>query len=454
MTERQRKIIANAEKNKQMVLEAERFIWRHPETGFNEWETSRYLTEKFEALHYTLVQAGDIPGFYTDIDTGIPGPTLAIMGEMDALDIGGHPEAVNGNSHACGHNAQSAAMLGVAAALKEEGALTGLSGKIRLLLVPAEEMIQLSYREELRKKGILHYYGGKPEFMYRGFFDGVDLAIMVHGTADRPGKVYDFTCGPGNNGCIAKNFTYYGKASHAGGGPHKGINAEYAALLGLQAANNLRETFVDDDHIRFHPIMHGVQTAVNIIPDEIHLESYVRGRTIEAIERENRKINRALAGAAVSMGARLVLNDRPGYFPENHDRAFMELVQECCEELSGKERVHFDYQGWGTGSSDFGDLTAVMPGVQFNSCGSTGEAHSVAYRITDPERMCMNSVKAQLFVADALLSDNAEKARKIVRDYHPQYPSIKAYFEAIDRMFMDREAVEYKDDGSIAVHVE
>ncbi|MBQ6680285.1 MAG: amidohydrolase [Lachnospiraceae bacterium] len=453
MTGRQEMIVRNAEKHKALVLTAERYIWQHPETGFTEWNTNRYLTERFEAMGYTLTQAGDIPGFYTDIDTGLPGPTLAIMGEMDALDISGHPEAVNGMTHACGHNAQSAAMLGVAAALKEEGALDGLCGKIRLLLVPAEEMIQLSFREELRKKGTLHYYGGKTEFMYRGFFDGVDLAIMVHGTGDREGKVYDFTCGPGNNGCIAKNFTYYGKASHAGGGPHRGINAEYAALLGLQAVNNLRETFIDGDHTRFHPIMHGVQTAVNIIPDEIHLESYVRGRTIEAIKRENKKINRALAGAAVSMGARLRLEDRPGYFPEIHDRAFMELVEQCCRELAGDGRVSFDYDGWGTGSSDFGDLTAVMPGVQFNSCGSSGEAHGVSYYITDPERMCMNSVKGQLFVAEALLSNGAEKAKKIIADYRPLYPSIKAYFEDIDKMYLSRDAVEYREDGSIVVNV-
>jgi hypothetical protein len=37
-------------------------------------ETSQYLADAFENLGYTLTLAGDIPGFYTDIDTGIPGP--------------------------------------------------------------------------------------------------------------------------------------------------------------------------------------------------------------------------------------------------------------------------------------------------------------------------------------------------------------------------------------------
>ena len=143
MTDKQQLIVKNVEHNRPMILEAERWLWAHPQTGFTEWEANGYLTEKFESLGYTLTQAGNIPGFYTDIDTGKPGPTLCIMGELDALDIANHPESVNGMTHCCGHHAQGAALLGVAAALKEPGALDGLCGKIRLMMVPAEEMIQL-----------------------------------------------------------------------------------------------------------------------------------------------------------------------------------------------------------------------------------------------------------------------------------------------------------------------
>ena len=85
MTGRQEMIVRNAEKHKALVLTAERYIWQHPETGFTEWNTNRYLTERFEAMGYTLTQAGDIPGFYTDIDTGLPGPTLAIMGDRKSV---------------------------------------------------------------------------------------------------------------------------------------------------------------------------------------------------------------------------------------------------------------------------------------------------------------------------------------------------------------------------------
>lgn len=449
MTDRQRQIVQNADAHRKLILDAERWLWAHPQTGYTEWEANRYLTEKFEALGYRLVQAGNIPGFYTDVVTGAPGPTLCIMGELDALDISSHPESVNGMAHCCGHHGQGAALLGVAAALREPGALDGLCGTIRLMAVPAEEMIQLAFRENLRKQGVIHYMGGKVEFMYRGFFDDVDLAVMVHGSTTKDDV--DFKCGLGNNGCMAKTIRYKGRSSHAGGAPHLGVNAQYAAMLGLQACNDLRETFQDQDSIRFHPIMMGASCAVNIIPDEMKIESYVRGRTLEAIKRENLKINRALAGAALAMGAGVELCDRPGYSPEYHDPAFMKLVEQCCIDLAGAGRVSFDYSAWSTGSSDFGDITCVMPGVQFNAAGAAGTGHGTDYFVTDPERLCVNSVKAQLFVADALLSEGAAAAKKIVADYKPLYPSIKAYFEAVDSMILDKDAVLYGEDGTVRV---
>lgn len=448
MTERQQQLVQNVEKHRQMILDAERWLWAHPQTGFTEWEAHNYLVEKYEALGYTLTLAGNIPGFYTEVDTGRPGPKLAIFGELDALDIANHPESVNGMTHCCGHNGQSAALLGIAAALKEPGALDGLCGSIRLVVVPAEEMIQLAFREDLRKKGVIQYMGGKVEFMVRGLLDGVDIAMMVHGSAAGPEEAYDFSGLLGMNGCMAKTIRYKGKSSHAGGAPHLGVNAQYAAMLGLQACNDLRETFQEKDSIRFHPIMMGVNCAVNIIPDEMKIESYVRGKSLEAIKRENIKVNRALTGAALALGAGVELSDRPGYSPEYHDPAFMKLVEECCCDLVGEDRVKFDYQSWSTGSSDFGDITCVMPGVQFFAAGAVGTGHGIDYFIKDPNRMCVNAVKAQLFVADALLRDDAAAARKIIADYQPQYPSIRAYLDAINELILDKDAVRYDENGN------
>lgn len=457
MSTKKERIIAAAEAVRQLTFDAERFIWKHPETGYTEWTANEYLIERFEKLGYKLVRAdqderfGKIPGFYTDVVTGRPGPTLCIMGELDALDIANHPESVNGMCHSCGHNAQAATMLGIAAALKQDPTiLDGLCGTIRLMLVPAEEMIQLAYRSQLIKDGIISYMGGKVEFLHRGYYDGVDLALMVH-TSTIEGQ--DFGCGKGSNGCMAKVVTYKGKSSHAGGAPQNGINAQYAAMLGLQACNDLRETLMEKDTVRFHPIMKGVNCAVNIIPDEMVIESYVRGSNMEAIKRENKKFNRALSGAAAAIGCGLHIDDKPGYSPEIHDPKYMKLVEEVCVDLVGADRVVFDYERWGTGSSDFGDLTCVMPGIQFNASGATGMGHGINYYITEPERALINSIKAQLLVAVRLLENDGVEAKEIVEQYKPLYPSVAEYLSAIKDLILDRDVVEYSEDGNVTLNL-
>ena len=78
-----------------------------------------------------------------------------------------------------------------------------------------------------------------------------------------------------------------------------GINALYAANIGLSAINAIRETFRDEDSIRVHPIITHGGSQVNVIPGEVRLETYVRGKTVEAILEANRRVDRALrAGRA------------------------------------------------------------------------------------------------------------------------------------------------------------
>ena len=92
-----------------------------------------------------------------------------------------------------------------------------------------------------------------------------------------------------------------------------------------------------------------------------------------------------------------------------------------------------------------------QPGVQFHCGGASGTGHGIDYFVTDPNRLCVNSAKAQLFVTDALLGNGAETAKEIIANYKPQYPSIKAYFEAINDIILDKDAVKYDENGNATV---
>ncbi len=432
-----------------LMFAAERHIWKHPETGYREWKTHEYLVEKYKELGYELVEAGNIPGFYTDIDTGRPGPKLLIMGELDSLIVSTHPECdpETGYVHACGHHAQSAALLGIAAALKQPGALDGMSGSIRLMAVPAEELIEIGYRETLRQQGIIKYFGGKVEFMYRGFMDDCDIALLVH-TSN--GAKKGIGVGVGNNGCLTKNINYEGVSSHAGGAPHLGVNALYAANLGLNAVNALRETFQEKDYIRFHPIITKGGGAVNAIPNDVRVESYVRGASIDAIVSANSRINRALAASAAAMGANVHLQDFPGYCPLYNDKNLYHITVDVVKEAFGEEYIEEETK-WGTGCTDMGDVSCVMPTVQPYASGASGMGHGSDYCISDPENALVVSAQYQVLMAEALLSNNAELGKKVIAEAELVYPDKKDYFAAVDKIFLDKKAVVCNENGTITL---
>src|SRR5438309_5580449 len=335
-------------------------IREHPELGFTEVKTARLIEETLAGiglkpktgLALTGVRA-EAPGRAGD------GPTFALLGELDALVVAGHPDGdpATGAAHACGHNAQVAALMGAAMGLVDARAFDALSGRVVFFAVPAEEYGDIEWRVAQARAGRLEFLGGKPELLRLGHFDDVDLSMMIHLTS-RPedGKT---GVPASNNGCIVKTIRYVGRASHAGGAPHMGINALYAAQVGLTAVNAIRETFRDEDTIRVHPIITHGGSQVNVIPGEVRIETYVRGKTMQAILDANRKVDRALRAGALALGATVEIETLPGYMPMTCDPIMTRYFKANVAGLFGEE--HYRQIGHRTGSTDMGDLSQVMP---------------------------------------------------------------------------------------------
>ena len=428
------------EKHRQLILDAERYIWAHPETGYKEFETTKYLADKFRELGYELTMADGITGFYTVIDTGRKGPEVLVLGELDSIICPEHPECnkETGAVHSCGHNAQCAALLGIAAALKEDGILDSLSGRIRLCAVPAEELLELEFRAKLKAEGKIKYFGGKPEFLRRGYFDGVDMAFMVH-------TATSYLANLGDVGCVVKSVIYKGRAAHAGGAPQLGINALYAANLGLNAVNAIRETFTECDQIRFHPIITHGGDMVNAIPETARIETYVRGSSFDAIMRENKKINRALVGAALSIGANVEIIDFPGYAPLTNDPGMTEIAIEAMK-IALPNEPFFHENSRSSGSTDMGDLCCIMPVAQPYAGGAVGRGHGNDYQIADPEKACVDNAKWQLTMLTLLLENGAERAKKIIDGFTPLFTKDE-YLSYLDAIEASGDRIDYTDDS-------
>lgn len=427
------------EADKKRVLDTLDFMIKHPETGYKEVLCSEYVAGQFRELGYEPVMAGDIPGFYVKIDTGRPGPCVLVFGELDAIKCATHPDANPETAavHSCGHSAQSAALVGIAAGLKRPGALDKLSGSIILCAVPAEEMIERDYRDTLIEKGIIKYYGGKPEFLRRGYFDGVDISFMVHTTVgEKPG------CRLGAVGIVAKKVIYKGKAAHAGGSPQNGINALYAANLGLMAVNSIRETFTEGELVRVHPIITNGGTVVNGIPDVVEIESYVRAKDYDAMSRSNFKVNRAFTGAALSIGANIEIIDAPGYAPLQNDKNMIELARRASEAAYPDAPMAVN-EGYGTGSTDMGDISILFPAVHPYAPGAIGTSHGDNYYIANPDLACVKSAEWQLNMLYLLLCDGAKEGIRIKEEFTPMFASKEEYFEYIDRFYAEGNRIEY-----------
>lgn len=437
------KLAMSVDKHRDLIYDAEKYIWANPETGYKEKKTSAYMESHLRKMGYDLVMAEGITGFYTVIDTGREGPEVLVLSELDSIICPSHKDADSdtGAVHSCGHHAQCAAMLGIAAALKEEGALDSLSGRIRLAVVPAEELLEIEYRAKLKAEGVIKYFGGKTEFMHRGYFDGVDIAFMIHtgGT---------FAIDDGMVGNVVKTITYKGVSAHAGGSPWNGVNALYAATCGINAVNSIRETFKDTDLIRVHPIMTAGGDMVNAIPECARLESYVRGKSFEAIEGANQRVNRALIGAALSLGANVEIVDTPGYAPLETDTGMSLAAKEAFDLLGLEDEIKITGR-FSTGSSDMGDLSCVVPVVHAYAAGSEGRAHGNDYRIADVEKACVVSAKWQLTLLELLLGDGASRAKKIVSDFTPRFNSIKDYLSYIDSIYSSGDRIEYKETEAV-----
>ena len=414
-------------------------IRRHPELGFKEVRTSSLVEETFTRLGLSPKAGLALTGVRAEV-TGRAGsgPTLALLGELDALVVAGHPEAdpATGAAHACGHNAQVAGLLGAAMGLLDAQVFDHLAGRAVFFAVPAEEYGDIEWRVTQARAGRLEFLGGKPELLRLGHFDDVDLAMMIHTTS----RTEDGKAGvpDSNNGCLVKTIRYLGKAAHAGGAPHLGINALYAAQIGLAAVNAVRETFRDEDTIRVHPIITHGGSQVNVIPGEVRLETYVRGRTVEAILAAEKKVDRAFRAGALALGAKVEIETLPGYMPLRCDPVMAERFRETMTGLVGEE--HFRRIGHRTGSTDMGDLSQVMPVLHPYIGGARGTGHAADFEIVDRPLAYVAPAKALAAMVVDMLADGARGAREVIAKAKP--PMTREAYLAFQRGLARRELYE------------
>lgn len=428
-----RRVCQEIESRREKIIDVGEQIMDEAELGFKEYRTAERVKQVFHEARLPFQDGLAITGVKAVLRGEQPGPTVALMGELDALLLPDHPRAnqETGAAHACGHNAQIAGLMGAALGLSAAGITKHLAGNIVFLAVPAEEYVEIGYRVGLVNDGKTSFLTGKQELIKQGCFDDIDMAIMIHSSSPEflPGKI---GVAASSNGFLAKTVRFLGKAAHAGVAPEQGVNALSAATLALSAINAQRETFRDEDCVRVHPIITKGGDLVNIVPAEVCLETYVRGRTNEAILDASHKVDRAVRGAAMAIGCRVEIKTVPGNLPLRNDSKLATLFRHVAESIFG-DHSYCEYPHNG-GSTDAGDLSQLMPVLHPMMTGASGVVHSTQWHIADRDAGYLAPAKTLAMMAVDLLTDGAARAREVLSEHTPAMTK-RAYLDQQQAIF-------------------
>lgn len=395
-------------------------VFNEPELGYKETKTSVKVQEAMDKLGIPYTTGWGITGVKGRLTGKHSKRTVAVMGELDSIVCRRHPSAdpVTGAAHCCGHFIQISDMLGVAMALKDAGAMDYLGGDVVFFAVPSEECIEIEYRKKLMDEGKIHFFGGKQEIILQGGFDDIDAAMEMHAysTDDPEGNII---LNGGMSGFITKLIEYHGKAAHAAGQPHLGVNALNACMLGIMGVNALRETFQEKDHVRFHPIITSGGDLVNVVPDLVRMESYVRAASADAMKFYNDRINRALRAGADAIGATCEIKDMPGYLPMEQDKALGKICEANADAIFGKEHVDTN-PPFNAGSTDVGDICNLMPCIHPRVGCVHGALHSAEFELFQKQAAYIKTTKVMAMTVIDLLYDDAKGLEDILKDYKPR----------------------------------
>jgi amidohydrolase len=386
-------------------------IMNHPEPGYREYETARYVAGWFDKLGIAHRDGLALTGIKAKLTGRSQGPCVAVIGELDSLIIPEHTLAdpTTGAAHACGHNAQIASMLGAAMGLQT--VMDHLDGDVALFAVPAEECIEIEWRQQLRAQGSIEFLVGKAELVGLGEFDDVDIAMLTHTSTGDPAHA---SVGDTNNGAVVKHVHYRGRSAHAGGAPWLGINALKAAMLGMAGIDAQRETFREDATVRIHPIITKGGDIVTAVPSDVRMEMLVRAKTLPDLQDAAAKVDRALKAGAMAIGAQVDIETIPAYMPCAQHPSLVALAVENCRHIVTDS--HLGSPKHSTGSTDMGDLSQFMPVIQPRSGGTQGRPHSADYYVRDHRLAAVNPAKSMAMTVVDLLYDNAAQAKQIIAE--------------------------------------
>ena len=370
-----------AEAQQDYVIESRRTIHRFAEVSGKEFKTSAFIEEEIKKAGLPYEKAGDT-GWIAILDTGKPGSRIALRADIDALLVPEEPNNLAGprvvvsddphTSHACGHDAHTAMLLGAARLLKENQ--DEIEGTIKLVFQPDEEGFTGS--KKMIKAGVLE----NPK---------VDAALAMHVHSGTPSNVV--LCGLGTSiaGCNRFRIVVKGKGCH-GAMPETGIdpiNIAAHIYLAIQTILTREISATESAVVTIGKFVGG--DVPNVIPEEVVMEGTIRSLDKEVGEFIFDRMNEIVTSTAKMLRGEAELIELSSVPPlANNDELAHELTG-YMKDIVGEKAVVLFEQG-GMGSEDFASYSYEVPSVYIMLGAGTKQENSLYGEAMHNEKVVFN----------------------------------------------------------------
>lgn len=368
-------MLAKALNLKNKLIHWRRDFHQHPELGFEEFRTSDIVARYLEALGLDVRRGVGQTGVVGLLQGQEDGPTIALRADMDALPIEDQKQVdyrskISGIAHACGHDAHTSILMGVAQVLVEH--VTKIKGNVKFIFQPAEE--GLGGAEAMIRDNVL-------------LDPRVDAIAGLHVHNSIPtghiSAVRGVSCAAADQIWIK----IIGKGGHAAY-PHQTIDAISVAgevISALQHITSRQIDPLDSIVITIGKIRGG--SASNVIAPEVEMKGTVRTINPKLREEMPQRIKTVIHGVTSGLGASYEFNYQKGYPSIINDNALIDLLLETVDDVMGKNCWELGQPTMG--SEDFSYYTQHVPGVFFRlgtgnkQKGSVHSGHHPAFDIDE-----------------------------------------------------------------------
>jgi len=329
-----------------------REIHSYPELGFQEQRTAGLVADNLRAMGIEVQSGVGRTGVIARIGEG-GGRVIGIRADMDALPIQEandvpYASKIPGVMHACGHDAHTAILLGVAKLLNETPDLP--AGEIRLLFQPSEEM-----QDAEAKSGAVRMIEDQA-------MAGIDAVIALHVDSKAPSGQVEIASG--YVGAAVDDFVgvILGEGCH-GASPHQGIDPIFLQAQVVNAIQGIISRRIDPIMPRIITIgaIHG-GAASNVIPDEVQLIGTIRSYSEEVRSKLHEELEKAFS-LVRALGGDYKLTITKGYPALFNHAEVATLIRQVSVEMIGETTTVTGAPSMG--AEDFSFMTQLVPGAMF-----------------------------------------------------------------------------------------